>query len=110
MSPNKEDGMARPHNTQLHHAELKLRGKTIAAARNVIGSRSRGCGWSDQSIHAERAVVKRLGNLSLLRGCVLVVIRVNKKGELLNSKPCPDCQKFLLKCMKEYGLRKVYYS
>jgi hypothetical protein len=41
---------------------------------------------------------------------VLVVVRVNKKGELLNSKPCPDCQKFLLKCMKEYGLRKVYYS
>jgi hypothetical protein len=107
MKPNT---MARPHNTHLHKAELLLRGKTIAAARNVIGSRSRGCGWSDQSIHAERAVVKRLGNLSRLRGCVLVVVRVNKKGELLNSKPCPDCQKFLLKCMKEYGLRKVYYS
>jgi hypothetical protein len=98
------------HNTDLHYAKILKRNKVIASCRNSIGTRSRGCGYSDQSIHAERAVVKRLGDVSQLDGCVLLVIRVNKQGELRNSKPCRDCQKFLEKCMREYGLRKVVYS
>ena len=98
------------HNTSLHYAQLTKRNKVIAIARNSIGSRSRGCGWSDASIHAERAVVKRLGDISQLRGCTMVVVRVNKNGDLLNSEPCSECQVFLFKCMNEYGLRKVVYS
>lgn len=98
------------HNTSLHYAQLIKRNKVIAIARNSIGSRSRGAGYSNMSIHAERAVVKRLGDISQLRGCTMIVVRVNKKGELLNSEPCPECQVFLFKCMNEYGLRKVVYS
>lgn len=98
------------HRTQLHYAQLIKRNKVIAIARNSIGSRSRGCGWSDNTIHAERAVVKRLGDISQLRGCIMTVVRVNKNGELLGSKPCPACERFLFKCMNEYGLRKVIYS
>ena len=98
------------HRTSLHYAQLLKRNKVIAMARNSIGSRSRGCGWGDQSIHAERAVVKRLGDLSQLRGCTMVVVRINKQGDLRNSKPCPGCERFLFKCMNEYGLRKVIYS
>ena len=98
------------HRTHLHYARILRRGKSIAEARNSIGSRSKGCGYSDQSIHAERAVVKRLGDLSQLNGCVLLVVRINKAGDFLNSKPCADCQKFLEKCMRDYGLRKVVYS
>ena len=98
------------HRTSLHYARILKRGKSIAEARNSIGSRSKGCGYSDQSIHAERAVVKRLGDLSQLNGCVLLVVRINKQGDFLNSKPCADCQKFLEKCMRDYGLRKVVYS
>ena len=98
------------HRTSFHSATLLLRGKPIATARNSVGSRSRGCGYSDQTIHAERAVVKRLGDLSRLNGCVLLVIRLNKQGDVLNSEPCADCRKFLEKCMREYGLRKVLYS
>ncbi len=98
------------HNTQLHYAKIVRRNKVLAESRNSIGTRSRGCGYGDQSIHAERAVVKRLGDTSQLHGCVLIVVRVNKHGELLNSKPCSDCHKFLEKCMREYGLRKVVYS
>jgi hypothetical protein len=98
------------HNTSLHYAQLIKRNKVIAIARNSIGSRSRGCGWSDHSIHAERAVVKRLGDLSQLRGCVMVVVRINRNDELLSSKPCWDCERFLFKCMNEYGLRKDIYS
>jgi hypothetical protein len=98
------------HNTDLHYAKILRRNKVIASSRNSIGTRSRGCGYSDQSIHAERAVVKRLGDISQLDGCVLLVVRISKQGELRNSKPCADCQKFLEKCMREYGLRKVIYS
>ena len=98
------------HNTHLHYAQLYKRNKLLATSRNKIGSRSRGAGWSDYSLHAERAVVKQVGNLSQLHGCVLIVIRVNKDGEMRNSKPCQGCEKFLKKCMTKYGLSKVVYS
>lgn len=98
------------HNTSFHYAQLIKRNKVIAVARNSIGSRSRGCGWSDRTIHAERAVVKRLGDVSQLRGCTMVVMRLNKQDDLVNSEPCSECKVFLFKCMNEYGLRKVVYS
>jgi hypothetical protein len=110
MLPYTEMDYKSVHNTSLHYAELYKRNKLMASSRNKIGSRSRGCGWSDSTLHAERAVVKRFGDVSQLHGCILVVVRINKKGELLNSKPCADCQKFLEKCMKEYCLLKVLYS
>lgn len=99
-----------PHNTSLHHATIVKRNKVLASAMNRIGSRSMGCGYSDQTIHAERAVVKRLGDISQLRGATLIVVRLNKHGELRGSEPCRDCRLFLEKCMREYGLRKVIYS
>ena len=98
------------HNTSLHYAELYKRNKLMATSRNKIGSRSRGCGWSDHSLHAERAVVKRFGDVSQLHGCILIVVRIGKQGDIMNSKPCPDCHKFLEKCMEKYGLLKVIYS
>jgi hypothetical protein len=87
-----------------------VRNKVLAVARNSVGSRSRGCGYGDQTIHAERAVVKRLGDVRLLQGATLVVWRVNNQGDLRPSKPCSSCQLFLEKCMRDYGLRKVVYS
>lgn len=97
-------------NTSEHFAVLKQRGKVIATASNKVGSRSSGCGFNDQTLHAECAVVKSLGDMSLLRGCVLCVIRLNKKNEIMQSKPCHDCQVFLTKCMDKWGLRRVEYS
>lgn len=98
------------HGTQYHYAEILKGNKVLASSRNRIGSRSRGCGWSDQTLHAERAAVKALGDLSQLRGCTLVVIRLNKRNEVVGSKPCGDCVKFLTKCMNKWGLNKVIYS
>ena len=98
------------HNTEYHVARLFRRKKVIAEARNTIGTRSRGSGWDDQSLHAERAVVKRLGDISQLNGCTLEVVRIGKHGNIKNSKPCDNCRMFLTKCQREYGLRKVIYS
>jgi len=99
-----------PHRTELHHATIIVRNKILASAYNRVGSRSRGCGWSDKTIHAERAAIKRLGDLSRLRGATLIVVRYGKSGELKSSKPCHDCEILLEKCMREYGLLKVIYS
>ena len=99
----------RPHKSSLHTAVIMKRGKVIAKAQNSIGTRSRGSGYSDQTIHAEKAVVKKLGDISQLRGAVLCVWRLSSM-HVLPSKPCEDCHLFLQKCMKEYGLRAVYYT
>jgi hypothetical protein len=98
------------NSTHLHYASIEKHGKEIASSRNRVGSRSRGCGYSNQTIHAERAVVKSLGDVSQLRGCILKVVRVNKQNQIMNSKPCASCVKFLEKCIKKYGLLKVMYS
>lgn len=99
-----------PHNSQFHQAMIVKRNQILAIAHNSVGSRSRGSGYSDRTIHAERAVVKRLGDVSQLRGATLYVYRFNAVGELRDSSPCHGCQIFLEKCMREYGLRKVIYS
>lgn len=98
------------HNTEFHVATITRRRKVIAEARNKIGTRCRGSGWDDQSLHAERAVVKRLGDISQLNGCTLEVVRIGKNGNVKNSEPCHNCRMFLHKCIREYGLRKVLYS
>ena len=46
------------HTASLHRAVLVKRGKIIADATNNYGNRSRGSGYSQSSIHAEKNVVK----------------------------------------------------
>jgi len=100
------------HNASLHRAVLVKRGKIIADATNNYGSRSRGSGYSTSSIHAERNVVKSLGNIHEMRGADMYIMRFSRTEELnfVKSTPCPGCQVFLHKCMNEYGLKNVYYT
>jgi deoxycytidylate deaminase len=96
----------------VHMAVLVKRGKVIASAYNRNGSRSSGSGYTDRSIHAERNVVKELGDISKIRGATMYVMRVSKHtmNTFGYSKPCEECQLFLRKCMREYGLKAVYYT
>ena len=99
------------HKTQAHIAIIMNRGKVLAVASNAIGSRSKGAGYHTRTIHAERAAIKKVGDTSKLNGATLVVIRVMKgTKEIGNSEPCHSCKCHLEKCMREYGLRQVYYS
>jgi cytidine deaminase len=99
------------HKTHAHVAVLIKRGKIIATASNAIGSRSKGAGYASYTIHAERAVIKKVGDVSKLNGATLVVIRIMKGTHGLgNSEPCHSCRCHLEKCMREHGLRSVYYS
>ena len=100
------------HNASLHRAVLVKRGRIIAEATNNYGSRSRGSGYSRSSIHAEKNVVKELGDISKLRGADMYIMRFSRCDplEFVKSSPCPACIIFLEKCMKEYGLKNVYYT
>lgn len=100
----------------LHVAVIALRGKVLATATNRNGTRSMGSGYSTHSIHAEKNVVKQLGDISKLRGADLYVMRISRDvrkvstDKFLCSKPCDECQAFLEKCMREYGLKNVYFT
>ena len=101
---------------ELHLAVIVKRGKVIASATNRYGTRSRGSGFAKSSLHAEKSAVKELGDITQLRGADMMVMRFSKNASLegydrfLRSQPCRGCQLFLEKCMREYGLRNVYYT
>jgi hypothetical protein len=100
------------HYASLHRAVLVKRGQIIADATNNYGSRSRGSGYSRSSIHAEKNVVKALGDISLLKGADMYIMRFSREEEVrfLKSTPCSACNIFLDKCIREYGLKNVYYT
>ena len=100
--------------TKLKHVHVALlyrRGKLLALATNGMGSRSRGCGYDHRTIHAERAVLKKVKDTKQLLGATLIVIRIAKgTRETAPSEPCHACRCHLEKCIRQYGLRAVYYS
>ena len=98
------------HHTSFHIAVLYKRGKVVEMASNAVGSRSKGCGYSKHTIHAERAVLKKVGDTSQLKGTKLFVVRLSGRGEILSSEPCHSCQVYLTKCMREYGMLSAHYS
>jgi len=101
------------HCTSIHVAIIIKRGKILAEATNAIGSRSKGSGYSSHTIHAERNVIKDIGNINNLRGATMYVIRISRgdmSSPIQGSKPCVDCTLFLHKCMDKYGLKNVLYT
>lgn len=104
------------HYASIHVAVLMKRGKILAEATNGFGSRSRGSGYCTNSIHAERNVVKELGNIRELKGAEMYIVRISrtadyeKQDPFMGSKPCAQCKVFLEKCMREYGLKNAYYT
>jgi len=56
------------------------------------------------SLHAEQKTI--LFSDCSLKRCSLLVVRINRKGNLRNSKPCRVCMGLI----KDVGISKVYYS
>lgn len=95
----------------IHIAMILKRGKVMEMATNQLGSRSSGCGYTKQTIHAERAVLKKVGDYTKLDGAIMIVVRISKgTNQMINSIPCRTCTPHLEKCVKDYGLRRIYYS
>lgn len=94
-----------------HTAVIVKGNKILATATNRSGSRSQGSGYSQCTIHAEMDCLKKLGDVTKLRGADMYVWRLDKTNVMtMNSKPCCSCTCVLMKCMREYGLKNVYYS
>jgi tRNA(Arg) A34 adenosine deaminase TadA len=55
--------------------------------------------------HAELDVILKSG-LEDLHDHSMIVLRVDRKGRLANSKPCPGC----LSLLKSYNVDEVFYS
>jgi hypothetical protein len=105
------------HTTKLHIAIIVKRGKILAEATNKVASRSNGAAsrGSQNYIHAERNVIRALGDNRKLRGADMYVMRFGKickdsDIEFKYSQPCPECTVLLEKCMREYGLKNVYFT
>ena len=65
------------------------------------GWNSVGSGWGE---HAEAAAIRR-ANKKRLRGSTIYVASVrNRNQKVINSKPCPDCQRLIDK----WGLKTIY--
>ena len=61
------------------------------------------------SVHAEVSAIndalKRVCSDDLKK-CELIVIRINKVGEFLNSKPCANCSRYINK----FCIKRVFHS
>lgn len=58
------------------------------------------------TIHAEIDAINKIIKNQYDLNNILIVIRINKNNELKMSKPCKDCEKYIV--MNK--IRKVYYS
>ena len=91
-----------------HGAVLIYRGKIISRGYNYYHEHKHNSNYKE-SVHAEVSAInnalKKI-HISELKKCELVIIRINKQGEHLNSKPCCHCQNFINK----FNIKKVFYS
>lgn len=91
-------------------AVLERKGKPVCTAVNsYTRSHKRQRDYADRAgfpkkvyLHAEIAALIK----SRCRGDTMYVYRLNRKGELLPSRPCPVCQLAL----NELKIRQVYYE
>ena len=98
-------------NTYCHIAFLVKGKRIIAYATNKVGTRTKGSGYNRATIHAEIAVIKKLGDVSALKGLKMVVLRYGLEyKDWTYSHPCKCCQPVLKKFMDKYGLLNVMYS
>lgn len=85
---------------QRHACALIIGGKIMAMSKNKDGKPDN---HSEMNVISTYLSKNKPGNLSK---CTLVIIRINRQGDLCSSKPCANCIKYL----KLYGIKKIFYS
>ena len=92
----------------LHGAVLVHRGKIVGKGYNkyVFNSSNN---KNTFSIHAEVCAIENaLLKIPLceIKKCDLVIIRINRNGEFMNSFPCKNCQRYI----ESIGIKTTHYS
>jgi len=93
------------------HAAAVMRSKTRIVSIGTNSSKT--TPWSKFSDYpygcAEAFAIGKAANaigVNALKKCKLVIVRVDKNGNIANSKPCKACQKLI----KSVGIKKVEYT
>ena len=110
VESTRNDYIQQKRNQQVHFAAVVKRNKILAIAQNYYSISN--SSWPRRSmVHAERAVIQGLGDLSKLKGAELFVWRVSRKNEwTLFSRPCSCCSKLLETCARKWGLARITYT
>ena len=108
------------NNTTYHCAATISNGKILTIGLQDF-NRSKGFGITKIAEHAEEQAIRKLYSkyaryfkrimckkmeFKTNKKIDIIVIRINNKNELLNSKCCSVC----LKIMQAYNIRNIYYS
>jgi len=88
-----------------HSACLIKRGKVFSVGVNKYYDRNNIRGNGKLSIHAEINALMSACTKQI-RGFDILIIRVNKSLNLINSRPCNSC----IEKLRQKGIRKAYYS
>lgn len=91
-----------------YKANIVLKGSNARGAKGATGGGVIGGPGVGFSCHAEEAVLNKFlyNGFSRRSKLHIIVIRVNISGNVIYSKPCPDCCKKMRAC----GVKKVTYS
>ena len=96
---------------KLRHGAVLVRGGSII---NTCFNKDKFCSFGTKfrnpdrghaTIHAELGCILGLSR-TVTTGADVFVCRINKKGDLRNSKPCAMCHQV----MKHVGVKRVYYT
>ena len=93
-----------------HGAVLVKGGSIINTSTNKdkfcsFGARFRNPNEGTATLHAELGCVLNLDRTTT-KGTTIYVVRVNREGKLMMSKPCPMCKSALA----HVGVKRVFYS
>jgi deoxycytidylate deaminase len=56
------------------------------------------------SKHAEIACITKCENKKIIQDSTLMLIRINKTGDIIDCEPCELCKKYI----KKYNIKRVY--
>lgn len=96
-----------------HASAIVYKNTILSTGKNKLKSHPKMKEFQDNPerifLHAEMdAIVKCINRygLEILKKSDLYVVRLGRKGQLLNSKPCDGCES----AINFYGLKNVYHS
>lgn len=91
-----------------HGAVIIHRGKILSSGYNYYHEHGVNSNYKE-SVHAEVSAInnalKKI-HVNELKKCELIIIRVNRHGKHLNSKPCCHCEKFI----NRFNIKRVFHS
>jgi len=90
---------------QKHGSVIFKKNRIISKGFNKYKTHPKAKNHRFPSIHAEIDAILK-ANIDMLRGSSIMVVRINKEGNFMNSKPCNQC----LDEINRLGIKHVIYS